>query len=202
MFISYGQNFEDVILHRALRDVDKGFYIDVGAWDPVTDSVTKSFYDRGWRGINIEPSRAYYDKLVADRPADINLMLVAGNRRGLATFYEVLETGLSTTSKRLAGHFSREGYAVQRCQVPCLPLTEVCATNHVQEVHFLKIDVEGMEAEVLEGFDFAAYRPWIVLIEAVDPIKHEPVARLWEPMLLQQDYEFVYYDGLNRFYLA
>lgn len=54
-FISYAQNYEDVMLHRALKGVEKGFYIDVGANDPVQYSVTKAFYERGWRGINIEP---------------------------------------------------------------------------------------------------------------------------------------------------
>ncbi len=38
-FISYAQNFEDVILRRALQGVDKGFYMDVEAWLPDQDSV-------------------------------------------------------------------------------------------------------------------------------------------------------------------
>lgn len=46
-FISYAQNFEDVMLRRALRSVERGFYIDVGAADPVEMSVTKTFYDAG-----------------------------------------------------------------------------------------------------------------------------------------------------------
>ena len=32
--ISYAQNFEDVMLWRALRHVPKGFYIDVDAHEP------------------------------------------------------------------------------------------------------------------------------------------------------------------------
>jgi hypothetical protein len=55
-FISYGQNSEDVVLWRALRDIGTGFYVDVGAGDPKEDSVTHAFYERGWSGINIEPS--------------------------------------------------------------------------------------------------------------------------------------------------
>ena len=39
-FISYAQNFEDVMLWRALKHVEKGFYVDVGAQDPVVDSVS------------------------------------------------------------------------------------------------------------------------------------------------------------------
>ena len=53
--VSYSQNFEDVMLWRALKDVENGFYIDVGANHPAIDSVTKLFYENGWSGINIEP---------------------------------------------------------------------------------------------------------------------------------------------------
>jgi hypothetical protein len=45
-FISYAQNYEDVVLHRALSDVQRGFYVDVGAQDPIADSVTRAFYER------------------------------------------------------------------------------------------------------------------------------------------------------------
>ena len=79
-FISYAQNLEDVMLYRALKDVHKGFYIDVGAQDPVFDSVTNAFYERGWRGINIEPLQQWFDRLTAYRPDDINLQLAASSR--------------------------------------------------------------------------------------------------------------------------
>ena len=59
-FVSYAQNFEDVILWRALHDVTPGFYIDIGANSPTIDSVTKAFYERGWRGINVEPPLHFF----------------------------------------------------------------------------------------------------------------------------------------------
>lgn len=52
---TYAQNFEDVLLWRALRHVPEGRYVDVGAGHPELHSVTKLFYDAGWSGINIEP---------------------------------------------------------------------------------------------------------------------------------------------------
>jgi hypothetical protein len=54
MMISYAQNFEDVMLERALAEIENGFYVDVGAWHPDLDSVTRHFFGRGWRGVNIE----------------------------------------------------------------------------------------------------------------------------------------------------
>jgi len=38
--ISYAQNFEDVILERFFKGQKTGFYVDIGAADPVKDSVT------------------------------------------------------------------------------------------------------------------------------------------------------------------
>ena len=56
MIISYAQNFEDVLLWRALKQVRNGFYIDIGAQHPEHDSVSKLFYDHGWRGVHVEPT--------------------------------------------------------------------------------------------------------------------------------------------------
>jgi hypothetical protein len=46
-FRSYAQNFEDLMLYRALGKVERGFYIDIGAQHPEIDSVSKAFFDRG-----------------------------------------------------------------------------------------------------------------------------------------------------------
>ena len=74
-FVTYAQNFEDVILWRALKHIDRGFYVDCGAYDPTRHSVTKAFYDRGWRGINIEPILSLLQEFVVQRPLDANLAI-------------------------------------------------------------------------------------------------------------------------------
>ena len=89
MLIAYGGNLEDVLLYRALSTVTHGFYIDVGANDPVEDSVTKLFYDQGWSGINIEPIGRFCEKLKQQRPRDINLPVAASDQSGTITFNEM-----------------------------------------------------------------------------------------------------------------
>ena len=76
-FVSYAQNFEDVLLWRALHSVERGFYIDAGAWHPDTDSVTRAFHDRGWHGINVEPSAEGFQRLEAARPRLIEAVVRA-----------------------------------------------------------------------------------------------------------------------------
>ena len=150
-FVSFAQNQEDVVLYRALRDVKQGFYIDVGAQDPVIDSVTKAFYDRGWHGINIEPNEEYFRKLQSARPHDINLASAAGREPGVIDVYAVVHTGLSTTNAGYAQRHSEAGYQVERREVPCTTLDRICADCSVDTVHFLKIDVEGSERGCSKG---------------------------------------------------
>jgi hypothetical protein len=85
-FISYAQNYEDIILWRALRDIERGFYVDIGAADPEEYSVTCAFYQRGWPGINVEPLDDYFEKLTNTRPRDANLKVAAGRETGLRIF--------------------------------------------------------------------------------------------------------------------
>ena len=65
--ITYSQYNEDIILTALLSDIKKGFYVDVGANYPETDSVTKKFYLSGWSGINIEPIETLHKQLVRKR---------------------------------------------------------------------------------------------------------------------------------------
>jgi FkbM family methyltransferase len=201
--ISYAQNREDVMLWRVLHAESPGFYIDVGAHDPVIDSVTQGFYDRGWRGINIEPQKQYYEKLSEARSGDINLNVAVSNEPGQLTFYRIADgDGLSTLDKTVAEYHRSKGMQVEASPVSVETLEAICDKHAKQAIHFLKIDVEGLELQVIQGLAFKQYRPWIILVEAVAPGSLTPSHQEWEGHLLSQDYQFVYFDGLNRFYLA
>ena len=76
-FTSYSLNFEDVILHRLFPVSQTGFYVDVGAGHPRFENDMYALYQRGWRGINIEPNRGFHAQLMQERPRDINLRLLA-----------------------------------------------------------------------------------------------------------------------------
>src|SRR5262245_21527446 len=202
-FISYAQNFEDVMLWRALKHIDQGFYIDVGANDPDQYSVTKAFYERGWRGINVEPAPQWFERLEKARPQDINLQLALGAEPGEITLYEIPDTGLSTVEKKVAERHEVEGgFQSRELRVKMDTLSSVCEKFHLAPIHFLKIDVEGAEKAVLQGIDFGKIRPWIILLEATLPLSQEESYSDWEPLLLNAGYEYAYFDGLNRYYIA
>jgi FkbM family methyltransferase len=202
-FVSYAQNGEDVLLFRALHDVRHGFYIDVGAAEPEADSVTCAFYQRGWRGINIEPTRDAFERLQAGRPGDINLNLAVAEHNGSAPFYVVddgagLSTMMADQNKALRG----QGWTAIETTVTTRTLTSVVAQHVTGSVHFLKIDAEGAERSVLASADLRLFRPWIILVEATAPNSRDPTFADWEGLLLEADYRFAWFDGLNRYYLA
>ena len=63
-FVSYAQNFEDVMLWRALKHVENGFYVDIGAQDPLVDSVSLAFYEHGWQGgAMLSQTQQYSDQV-------------------------------------------------------------------------------------------------------------------------------------------
>ena len=202
-FVSYAQNFEDVLLNRVLRGVESGTYIDVGAADPELDSVTKAFYDDGWSGINIDPLPASFLRLSAQRSRDVNLQLAVGSEEGEATFHIVdAYPELSTTVSTIADQYADSGRIITDVQVRVRTLAAICAEYITGPVHFLKIDVEGAEMEVLGGADFVNVRPWIVLVESVTFGAETVDAPTWDSLLREANYVYVYFDGLNRFYVA
>jgi len=202
-FISYSQNAEDVLLWRALGHVKNGFYIDVGANDPEEHSVTKAFYDAGWRGISIEPLPSFHQAFLEQRPRDVNLAIAAGSSNGELTLYDTPQVrGWASPDKTVAEMHRAEGHEVAEITVPVRTLASVCEEHVKGEIHFLKIDVEGFEGEVLRGMDFARWRPWILVIEATLPGSRETNHASWEGMVTGQRYRYAWFDGLNRYYVA
>jgi FkbM family methyltransferase len=202
--ISYAQNREDVVLARAFGDQVRGLYIDVGAEHPVLNSVTKHFYDQGWRGINIDPSPWSIDLLESERPADVNLGVGVGDMEAKATFYEGPPDnhGASTFRADVVGRYRRLGQEfVEIDDVPITTLALICE-DYVGDrtIDFLKIDVEGFECEAVAGADWKRWRPRVVIIEATAPNDRTPTHEGWEPTLLSAGYVCALFDGLNRFY--
>jgi FkbM family methyltransferase len=202
MLISYAQNFEDVILLRALKHVERGFYIDIGAQHPVVDSVSLAFYEKGWRGVHVEPIASYAEELRQARPDETVIQAAIGTSGKSIVFWDFPDTGLSTGDAAIAAMHEKDNRKSVRVQVPCIRLSRLLSNYRNRDIHWLKIDVEGMERAVIESWRPAKIRPWIVVIESTKPLSPQPAFAGWEPLLLKLGYKFVYFDGLNRFYVS
>ena len=198
--ISYAQNREDFIIAAFFPDVAVGHYVDVGASDPSQYSVTKLFYDQGWNGINIEPIPELAEALRSERPRDVTLQVALGAEQGSLTFRQYVGTGLSTyNTDIMAKHTAEEtpeSADYIEYPVDVATLTTVLREHPLPQLHFLKIDVEGSEFDVLAGIDWASFRPELLCIET-DHVVHD-----WTPILTDAGYSQVFHDGLNVYFLA
>ncbi|MEO8424935.1 MAG: FkbM family methyltransferase, partial [Actinomycetota bacterium] len=204
MFVSYAQNGEDIVLWRILQDVSAGRYVDVGAADPTESSVTRAFYDRGWSGINVEPVPEFANRLDEERPRDSTFRCAASDQSQDVALFVAGETGLSTIDPSLVPSILDRGYEVERIPVSARPLNDILdeAGFNDQPIHFLKVDVEGAEAQVLAGLDLSRWRPWVLVVEATAPMSTTQNHEQWEVKVLESGYTFCLFDGLNRFYVA
>ncbi|MDR1696407.1 MAG: FkbM family methyltransferase [Endomicrobium sp.] len=199
-FISYCPvDFEDIILSAAFSDIEKGFYIDVGANDPLVRSVTKHFYDNGWSGMNIEPLKTEYELLCKYRPKDINLNIGIADKKGTLEFY--IE-GAGTTCSQDIIDKHKDKNSLRKESIPVERLADVLDKhiNKSKDIHFCKIDVEGFERSVLEGMDFEKHRPFLFCIEATYPGTYISSCHLWEDIFINNDYAVVFSYGVNRYY--
>jgi FkbM family methyltransferase len=201
--VYYSQNREDLILAGILRKVPVGFYVDVGAYHPELDSVTKIFYDKGWHGINIEPNERLNAELCKQRPRDINIKVGLSSQSGTLLFrsYES-NSGLSTFSSELKRMYEelhpRSAYKETSIEVTSLShvLKEYRPSG---EIHFLKIDVEGLELEVLLGNSWEQFRPWVICIECnLNRARREAITAF----LVAWGYAEVFFDGINYYFVA
>ena len=200
--ISYAQNFEDVMLWRALKHVENGFYIDLGAQDPIVDSVSLAFHERGWKGIHVEPTPHYAHLLRAQRPGDMVIEAAVGNEGDMLTFFEIPDSGISTADPQIAQQHRDRGFEIREITVPCIRLSSIFKTCGKHDIHWLKIDVEGFERSAITSWGKATARPWIVVVESTLPMTQTESYQSWEPLLLRRGYTPVYFDGLNRYYVS
>jgi FkbM family methyltransferase len=202
-FVSYARNAEDVVLARALRPDERlGRWIDVGAGDPLVDSVTAAFSQRGWRGVNIEPRREAYERLVELRPDDVNLRVAAGAVDGIAKLYagppEARDA--ATLVAEIAERRPTTDHALPATEVEVTTLARVVDEWVEGPVDFLRIDTVGSEPEVIAGIDWATLQPRVIVVAVTHLVERGADVDAWERRLSEMGYAKALYDGQNYFY--
>lgn len=189
-----GQYYEDYVLSYVLSEVKNGVYVDVGVNDPKIANASFYFYKKGWKGVNIEPIEKHYKKLLDLRPEQININKAISNYSGKGDFFVRLD---------LDGHSSLKGVKegkVEKITVEVTKLDDIFLQYNLSNVDFLKIDVEGAEAEVIHSLNLQQYRPKIIVLESVSPLEHFGFMQ-FEDYMIDNNYSFAMSDDLNRYYL-
>lgn len=161
---------EDQWLWQLFDDQPDGYYIEVGAFDGRTISVSYVFEAMGWTGLLIEPIPSRYQQCVANRPNSrvVNAAVSKRGSSGTATF-EVLEgellTELMSYYKTSSKHYQQvAGKKHTKVTVPLTTMNDVLGEPN-RPIDFAVIDVEGHEMELFDGFDLDKYRPRVLVVE-------------------------------------
>ena len=142
-----------------------GFYVDVGAHDGISINNTLYFEkNNNWRGINIEPIKKVFDKLVINRPNNINLNCAVCNNDGEIDFlcntgYTEMISGIKDNFDirhlyRLQCENEKYGSTTEVIKVETKKLETILNENCISHVNYLSIDVEGAEFEVIKSINF------------------------------------------------
>lgn len=204
LFVSHSGNLEDVVLNRVFPQ-DNGFYVDVGANDPVGASNTWALYERGWTGITIEPVPGACAKFLAKRPRDICLNVAVGETDGETSFFMFGGgAGHSTCDRDRAEALQRElAQPMTEIKVPVRTLGSIFAEYaDGREIDVVSIDAEGAEAAILRGARLDRFRPKLIIIEAMAAFIQVDVSEEASKILEQNRYVLGYEDGLNKFFVA
>lgn len=162
----YSQEGQDQYLEKHFfKNFKNGTFVDVGAHDGVTYNNTKFFAENhAWKGINIEPISEVFNSLCVNRPGDINLNIAISDTDGVADFivnkgYTEMLSGLYSSydprhMQRLLNENSATDSTTSIIKVPTRKLETVFDENNISRVHYLTVDVEGGEFQVIKSINF------------------------------------------------
>lgn len=162
----YSQDKQDQYLETNIfKGYKNGVFMDVGAHDGVSINNTLYFEkNNNWTGINVEPIKKVYDRLVENRPNSININCAVCNNDGTAEFicnsgYTEMISGLKKDFDprhfmRLEWENNHYGGSTEVLKVDTKKIETICDEHNITRIHYLSIDVEGAEFDVIKSINF------------------------------------------------
>jgi hypothetical protein len=174
--LSHSQFGEDMILRSLFQHVERGVYVDIGSHHPVYYSNTHYFYQRGWRGLNVDANPGTKHLFDVLRPRDANVEACVGLVDGeTVEFFEFDRPALNTTDPKMARYAQEHGGArlVSRRRMTTATLRSLVG-RHLPgaRIDLLNIDIEGLDERVLLSNDWSSLRPRALVFErhGLDPL--------------------------------
>jgi len=179
---SYSIYGEDLLIQGILdrRSMKTGenlrlSFVDIGAWRPMRGSNTYFLYKKGMYGTAIEPN-PYLKKLwQSTRPNDVFRSVACGNEESgkLNIFHRIAASNTLDTVFADEIMQSQQISIVDSIGVTMSTLEEILIEHKriFSEPFILDIDIEGMDFEIIETFEFPpSLRPFMILIEDVSAL--------------------------------
>jgi FkbM family methyltransferase len=158
-------NQDKYLENNIFKGYRNGFYVDVGAHDGISFNNTLYFEKyNNWTGINIEPIKKIFDRLMINRPNNINLNYAVCNNNGETDFlcntgYTEMISGIKNTFdprhlQRLQNENRQMGSTTEIIKINTKKLETICDEKNIKHINYLSIDVEGAEFEVIKSINF------------------------------------------------
>ena len=176
----YSQDGEDAVLAAFYEEKPeyKGFYVDIGALHPYRFSNTQYFYEKGWRGINIDATPNSMAKFNQARPDDINVEAGISKDKKTLLYYCFKEPALNSFDKKLSEERERSGWGlIEKKKIRTMSINDFL-NKYLPEnkkIDFMNIDIEGLDFEVLKSLDWSKYWPDFILIEDLEMVSRNIV---------------------------
>ncbi|MGL3104824.1 FkbM family methyltransferase [Bradyrhizobium sp. BR 1432] len=173
---SYAQAGEDVILEgifaarlcKSQRSWDSVFYVEIGANHPISTSSTYLMYQRGARGVLVEPNPELGALIRTARPRDTLISsVVLPAPQAFATLFIGNAHELSSVNEahvKSFGDFDGLGGVRDRIEVSAIGINEL-VRPYADDVDFLSIDCEGLDHDLLKAIDYERIRPAVIQCE-------------------------------------
>ena len=159
----------DIIVDYIFKDKKNGRYIDVGCQHPILNNNTYLLHKRGWRGINIDLDKENIKLFNYARNDDFNLKAAISSNEGESDlFFYHNKSPINTLNKKVSQHRNAKVKEIKRIKTTTLNSAIEKSFFKNDKFDFLSIDVEGLELEVLKGFDLKKYSPAVIVIEYLD----------------------------------
>lgn len=167
-YSSHSQFGEDMLLRSFFNNKANGFYVDIGAHHPVYYSNTYHFYQRGWRGINVDAAPGSMGKFKLLRCKDKNIEACLGPENGkVVDFYLFEKAALNTFDPEMAQKAKLNSKLLSVEKLRTKTLASLLDENlpKGQKIDFLSVDVEGLDEMILKSNNWSKYAPEFVLFE-------------------------------------
>jgi FkbM family methyltransferase len=171
--ISYSQCGEDLIIRFIFEQLQiiHPTYIDIGAHHPFYISNTALFYEKGSRGVNIEPDPVLFKEIKKERSLDVCLNVgIGASIEEAVNFYVMSSSTLNTFSEDEAKRYVEYGNNTikQIIKLPILTINEIISKYfNNKSPNLISLDVEGMDLIVIKSLDFSSYRPEVICVETL-----------------------------------
>lgn len=166
---SYSQENEDLFLIRYFKNIRNGFYVDIGCHHPKRFSNTYLLYKKGWNGINVDANKFTISLFKIFRPRDKSSCFVLSTSSEPVIFYEFSESALSgILDSKKANKLVDLGFPLKsKKKIKPFAVQEFVNQYDLlkKKINFFKIDVEGMDHDIIKKLKISDMNIEILMIE-------------------------------------